>query len=74
METRQLSFVVLDLRGQLDLPGAYLAENWMNGSGAQMTGLEALGDCGHSPSRGLNKNDSRNKKTKVSARTVMAPM
>lgn len=61
-ETRELSLVVLNLRGLTF------------GSGAQMGGLEALGDCGHGPSRGLNRNDSRSRKKKVSARTIMGPV
>lgn len=62
VETRELSFVVLNLRGLLGIPGAYLADSWVNEPGAQTRGLEVLGDGGHSPSRDLNKNGSRNKK------------
>lgn len=61
-ETRELSLVVSNLRGLTF------------GSGAQMRGLEALGDCGHSPSRGPNRNGRRRSKKKVSARSIMGPV
>lgn len=42
-----------------------------SGSGAQTRGLEAPGDGGRGPGRGLKRNDGRRSTKKVSARTVV---